>query len=350
MSGRLSVIHVVRRYGCVGGMESYVWHLTRCLAAKGVDVSVLCEAQFGDAPPGVRVTALGTVRERPRWLALLRFSGRVGRLLRDRAPGTLVHSHERTAVHDVTTFHGPPFAHVRQRPFWKLISLRIWAHLWMERRELLGPRVRRVVPNSPAIAGELAHYYPEVRARMAEPIAPGLPEVPARTEPPVEKSSRVVGFVGKEWRRKGLERAIEVFRALRAARPGLRMLVIGPEPVEIAPLLQGIEESVSCLGWTSAIGHYRTLELLIHPATAEPYGMVVAEAMAARVPVVVSGESGVSADVTPAHGRVLAAAAPLREWVDACEEMLSRADLPPGFDRPWERVADEYLAVYEELA
>lgn len=70
----MQLLHIVRRFGPVGGMERYVWELTRALAAAGHNITVVCESMQADAAPaGITVVELGTVRPRPRWLAHLRF-------------------------------------------------------------------------------------------------------------------------------------------------------------------------------------------------------------------------------------------------------------------------------------
>src|SRR3972149_2596164 len=92
----IPTLHGVRRYGPVGGMERYVWELTRALAAAGHPVTVLCEHNHGGAQAGVTVHELGEIALRPRWLSLLRFSRRVAQWLREHPqPGALIHSHER---------------------------------------------------------------------------------------------------------------------------------------------------------------------------------------------------------------------------------------------------------------
>ena len=170
---KLNILHVVRRYGPVGGMERYVWELTRELAALGHQVEVVCERCHVEKPPGIVVHELGEIAPRPRWLAQLRFSGRVTAWLKENPhSGWLIHSHERLKVHHVTTFHGPPFATIFERPFWRRISLRVWMRLYLERREL---RVaQRIVPNSEIITRQLAHYYPEYSPKVTQPVVPGV--------------------------------------------------------------------------------------------------------------------------------------------------------------------------------
>jgi len=342
-------LHVVRRYGPVGGMERYVWELTRALVAAGHPVTVLCERLHAPAPPGIVVHELGEVRPRPRWLALLRFSRRVERWLREHPrPGTLVHSHERLGVHQVTTFHGPPFANVLDRP-WRRPSLRAWMHLRLERRELLGPTVRAVVPNSQLIAQQLRRYYPAVGERLTAPVPPGVAAGPMRPARAVPADGGVIGFVGREWQRKGLDLAAEIVAALRRQRPRAELWVIGPDPAEVRELFSGWDGGCRLLGWSSDPGIYAGMDLLLHPARAEPYGMVIAEAMASAVPVVISDRCGIAPDVTPEAGSVLPIDAGIAAWVDACDLQLGRSRPPPPFERGWDRVAREQLAIYRDI-
>jgi UDP-glucose:(heptosyl)LPS alpha-1,3-glucosyltransferase len=346
----LPSLHVVRRYGPVGGMERYVWELTRALAAAGQPVTVLCERRYASGHDGVVVHELGEVLPRPRWLALLRFSRRVARWLRAQPqPGVLVHSHERLGVHHVTTFHGPPFATVRERPWWRRASLRVAMQLRLERRELCAPGVRAVVPNSALIAAQLLHYYPQVAARLTAPVAPGVEPGPRRPARAVPADGGVVGFVGREWRRKGLDHAAAVVAELRRRRPRLELCVVGPPPEEVRALFAGWDGGFRLLGWSADLSAYPQFDLLLHPARAEPYGMVVAEAMAAAVPVVISDRCGIAPEVGPGSGAVLPADAPVADWAAACERELSREAPPPPFERSWAQVAQEQLAIYRRV-
>jgi UDP-glucose:(heptosyl)LPS alpha-1,3-glucosyltransferase len=348
---RLHLLHVVRRYGPVGGMERYVWELTRELAALGHRVGILCEEVCAPAaPPGVEAFPLGTLRPRPRWIAYLRFSRRVRRWVESRpSEPWLIHSHERTGSHHVTTFHGPPFAALRDRPLWRRASLRVAANLWMERREVCGTTVRAVVPNSRVIADQLRKYYPDVIAKQVEPIAPGVSPSPARPSRAVPGDGGIVGFVGYEWRRKGLEMAVRIASGLARTRPKMEFWVAGPDPGEVRHLFRNFGGAQRLLGKTEAADLYPMLDLLLHPALQEPYGMVVAEAMAAKVGVVVSDACGVAESVTGRHGAILSLHAPMEDWIAACREVLERSDPMPGYDRPWARVAKEYVRLYRSL-
>ncbi len=345
----MKTIHIVRRYGPVGGMERYVWETTRELAKLGHEVMVLCEVCVGEVMPGIVVHELGRMRYRPRWLYYWRFGRRVHAWLRAHPqPGWLIHSNERVGVHDVTTIHGPPFASVRDKPWWKKVSIRVAMQLWMERREL---RVAKaIVPNSQIIAQQLAHYYPEYAHKITTPIVPGV--MPGVVRPPreVPRDGGIIGFVGREWQRKGLPLAVEIVETLRKQRPKLELWVVGPEPREIQHLFRHWQGGYRLLGWRTDNAHFEQIDVLLHPAKAEPYGMVISEAMAAKVPVVVSDMCGAAAQVVEGRGEVLSLQASVASWVEAMLLQLVRRTPLPGFVRAWDVVAQEFVSVYQEIA
>lgn len=343
----MKVLHVVRRYGPVGGMERYVWELTRELRKLGHEVEVLCEVCLAEKPADIAVYELGQIAWRPRWLSLLRFGWRAARWLKVHPhPDWLVHSHERIDVHDVTTFHGPPFASVFEKPFWRLLSIRVLMQLYLERRELTKPHC--IVPNSQAISKQLAHYYPQLAGKLTVPVVPGVQPGKLRAQRTVPAGGGVIGFVGKEWQRKGLPLAAGIVARLRRTRPELELWVVGPQPEEIRHLFAGWQGGYRLLGWSEQ-SHYAEFDVLLHPARAEPYGMVISEAMAARVPVVVSDVCGAAAQVAPDAGAVVPLDASAERWADELEKQLRRNDMPPQFVRGWDDVAREYETIYRNI-
>jgi UDP-glucose:(heptosyl)LPS alpha-1,3-glucosyltransferase len=328
-------------------MERYVWELTRELQQLGHRVSVICERCHVEKPESITVVELGEIAPRPRWLSLLRFSRRVARFLADHpGPDRVIHSHERLNTHHLTTFHGPPFATVLDKPWWRLISLRIAMQLYLERRELSTPH--HVVPNSRFISQSLAHYYPELAHKLTEPIVPGVVPGALRETRRVPPDGGIVGFVGKEWQRKGLPRAVAMVAALRRTRPNVQLHVVGPAAADVAHLFADWRGGYKLLGWNDQ-APYAAFDVLLHPAKAEPYGMVISEAMAAKVPVLISDVCGAAAHVTAASGAVLPLSAPLDAWVQALDQELSRVEPVPQFERSWRKVAEEYVEIYSGI-
>lgn len=344
----MNIVQVVKRYGPVGGMERYVWELTRELQQLGHQVTVLCERCHADKPAGINVVELGETAKRPRWLSQVRFSLRVTRWVDDNpCADRVIHSHERLGVHDVTTFHGPPFATIYEKGWWRFISIRVWVRLYLERRELDTAKI--IVPNSSFISRQLAHYYPEMAAKLSAPIVPGVLPVLPREPRIVAADGGVICFVGWEWQRKGLPKAIEIVAALRRTRPNLELWVVGPNPADLEPLFSAWTGGYSLLGWREDNDYFSEVDVLLHPAKAEPYGMVISEAMSARVPVVISDVCGAAEHVTQDAGSVLPLDASIVTWADAVEQQLNRSEPVPQFDRSWGRVAQEYELIYREI-
>jgi UDP-glucose:(heptosyl)LPS alpha-1,3-glucosyltransferase len=348
----LRVIHVVRKYGPVGGLERTVWELTRELVLKGHVIIVLCEELCADhAPPGVQLHCLGTITPKPRWLAYLRFSRRVFQWLKSHPrPGWIIHSHERIGVHCITTFHSQPFALVRSAPWWKRSSLRAYMNFWLEKRELCGVQVQKVVPCSSYIAGLLIDHYPCVQDRLTSPVIPGITSITKRPHGTVSSSGGIIGFVGKEWQRKGLNTAVAIVHELRKSRPDIELWVAGPEPVEVKHLFSSWNGGYRLLGNVNTQDLYSQLDLLLHPARMEAYGLVIIEAMAACVPVVVSSACGAADDIRKEHGAVLNLNEPVFVWAEAVRKLLDYQISPPGYQHTWEQFAEEYEGIYATLS
>ena len=354
----LQIIQIVRNWGPVGGMESYVWHLSHELAKKNCLVTVICE-QSCHAPdhPNIKIIEIGQLKQKPRWLMYRRFAKKVDDVIQELgAENFVIHSHERSISHDITTFHSMPFATVKDKGWWKRLSIRAWSYLRMEAQEL-GIDVTtgqtkdlKIIPVSSVIATAIQKYYPQAQSNIQTPITPGVSQTPKRLSKQVPHDGGTIGFIGKEWARKGFEQFMRIARQLQASRPNLKLLVLGPEKEQVMHLCSNYPGEISFLGWQASANYYQELDLLIHPASSEAYGMVISEAMASSVPVLVSSACGAASDVSPQHGSVLDIQDSLNNWVGQANHWLDHASEVPGYERPWSQVANEYLTQYELIA
>jgi UDP-glucose:(heptosyl)LPS alpha-1,3-glucosyltransferase len=358
-----SVIQIVRRYGPVGGMEKYVFELSRALSRHGWQVKVLCESDCSegsslDVTQPVEVVVLGNRFTKPRWLAQWAYSEKVSQYLRAHpAVNTVIHSHERTAVHHVTTFHGPPFLKRKSRSLdWLSPRIHMWTYL--EKRELLARQVRAILPNSRLIADQLLTFYPEVSPRLLAPAYPGVDasyfEAPASElagGSGKEKTSRgkTVGFLGKEWHRKGLDLAVETVQLMRKADPDVKLLVAGCDTLAVERLFESWDEGYELLGWVEPQKFLRKIDVLLHPARAEPFGMVIAEANAIGVPVVVSDQCGAAELITQDQGSVCSMADTPQAWSKACLKELRREQVVKPLGLTWDLLADQHIDLYSSL-
>lgn len=107
----------------------------------------------------------------------------------------------------------------------------------------------------------------------------------------------VVGFVGRLIPRKGALDLVKAAPAIRAARPEVRVVVVGDDPYEDeeADYATAVRASskVDHVGRVAeAAGILGHLDVLVLPSRQEPFGTVVAEAMAAGTPVVATRVDG----------------------------------------------------------
>ena len=126
------------------------------------------------------------------------------------------------------------------------------------------------------------------------PVQLDPPDVPAPWPP----GGEVVGFVGRPEPRKGPLDLAHAAPRIRAARPGARVVFVGDDPYGADP---GYTEAVRSApdvehyGWVDgAAGLMRHLDVLVLPSYDEPFGTVLAEAMAVGTPVVATRVGGLA--------------------------------------------------------
>lgn len=142
--------------------------------------------------------------------------------------------------------------------------------------------------------------------------------------------------------------AVQVVRQLQRTRPNLKFVVVGPDASDIHHLFSDWLGGYVLTGWSEQPG-YTQFDALLHPAKAEPYGMVISEAMGARVPVVISDMCGASTHVAGAAGAVLPLSAPISVWADTLDRQLSRTEPVPQFERSWCAVATEHERIWSTV-
>lgn len=126
----------------------------------------------------------------------------------------------------------------------------------------------------------------------------------------------VVSTVAQVSELKGTDTFIEAARLCLEEDPDFRFLVIGPDAHGDTDFAQSMRDRVEELGLGEQIRFlgsrtdlpdlYATSDLLLHPTRKEAFGLVVAEAMAAGVPVVARHVGGIPEIVTsPAVGSLI---------------------------------------------
>jgi glycosyltransferase involved in cell wall biosynthesis len=147
----------------------------------------------------------------------------------------------------------------------------------------------------------LRRIYPVLPTWIFEERKPGL----GRAAWGIREDAFVVGYVGQITPWKRVHDAITAFGIAAAEVPGSRLIIAGaakfrPENRQYLEALldlarqRWLEDRILFVGFQGDLLRlYGALDVLLHPAAREPFGRVVAEAMAQGLPVVATAEGGV---------------------------------------------------------
>jgi UDP-glucose:(heptosyl)LPS alpha-1,3-glucosyltransferase len=285
----MEVIQVVKRFGLCGGMEEYVFRLTEELCKRGVKVKVLCETQVTETENEIKVIQLGQSIKKPRWASHIMFSQKVSNWVNKHSNSNeIIHSHERSSCHHVTTIHSTLFNFPRKG----LPTFRKYMNEYLEKREMNSNNLKKIVPVSQLIAEQIKEKFPFTKNILSHPIPPGVAKINT-SKKKFDIQMPIIGFIGKEWKRKGLLKVIEIWREVTNKYPNTKLCLAGfPKTDDIGLSIEEIKK-VELLGFVqNKEVFYSKIDMLLHPAKKEAYGMVIAEACSLGIPVICSKECG----------------------------------------------------------
>ena len=342
------IVQVVKRFGLCGGMEEYVFQLSYELKSAGVNIVVLCEEKVSCHKDNVlEVIELGSSWRKPRWLSHLIFSNKVKNWInKNPFQGRIIHSHERISCHHITTIHSTLF-NFPPRGF---PSFRKFMNEWLERREITSDSVKVAVPVSHVIKDQIRLKYSMLGEENHKPIVPGVDSKLAIDFSKVERKVKTMGFFGQEWKRKGLEKVLSIWRELRNSGSEIKLVLAGFDENEEVGIFENEKREIQFLGWISdKLKFYSKIDILVHPAKKEAFGMVITEALFLKIPVVCSTQCGASMFNKEGAITALNESAPISEWVKEVQHLLDNkeANFPPIPD--WRTNAAQYIKLYESF-
>ena len=340
----MEVIQVVKRFGLCGGMEEYVFRLSHELNRLGVHVRVLCEVQLTEEEEGVEVIKLGESIKKPRWLSHILFSRKVSNWVKqNKKVNQVVHSHERISCHNVTTIHSTLFNFPKKG----FPSFRKTINEYLEKREVSSRNLRKIVPVSSIIADEIKEKFPISSNLLMDPIPPGVAKIKTRKKS-FDLKQPSIGFMGKEWKRKGLPKVLEIWREVKKTIPATNLVLSGFHKDDNIGLSSDEKSQINILGYVKQKElFFEKIDILVHPAEREAYGMVIAEAFSLGIPVICSTKCGAAVD-NPIKGHSLCRTSPSMLWAST---VLKCFHSMPHYnhdllDYSWEDTAQRYLSAY----
>jgi glycosyltransferase involved in cell wall biosynthesis len=377
---RLRIAVLSRNFATTGGgAERYSVAIVEQLAARH-EVHVFAQTIAHDFP-GVTYHRVAKPMERPRWINQLYFAWATWRATRKGFD--IVHSHENTWHGNVQTVHVLPVKHtlfegkqgtaLAVRWLKVLTSPRLLAYLWLEKHRYAWALKKRVVCASSSLKAVLQATYP-ASAPMLDVVTPGVDGVPGRASAAQRAQGReqlglpieatLLLFVGNDFVKKGLPALLQALAQLPALT---HLAVVGQAESEssmrrLAGQL-GLTARVHFLGSQRNMGPaYRAADVLVHPTLEDAYGMVVLEAMAHGLPVVVSDTpySGIAQDLRDGENALLledprdvsALATILQRLQTDADLVIGLANRAQEFAQAhsWERAASAYEAMYARNA
>ncbi len=373
---RLRIAILNRHFGArFGGAERYSVALVEQLAARH-EIHVFAQEIEHDFP-GVSYHRVSRPFPKPRWVNQLWFAGRTWWLTRQGFD--VVHSHENTWHGQIQTVHVRPFRvgvfHGRS-PFRRalkwlniLTSPRLIVYWLLEAARFWPLPDRRIVASSESVRDELLTGYPQI-AGLLSVIPPGV-HLPVAA-PDRAGQRRRLGlpqdvplalFIGNDYEKKGLPALLAALGILS----GLHLAVVGngahiPAFRKRAESL-GVADRVHFLGSLSDVTPaYEAADLLVHPTTEDTYAMVVLEALAHGLPVVVSAPAycGIAADLKDGREALIVADPRDPAQIAACvRRILDDAPLAAALGAGgrnfaagcgWDAIAARQEALYLMLA
>lgn len=359
-----------------GGAERYAVSVAEQMA-KQHEVHVFAQ-NFENVLPGVTYHRVPCPCARPRWINQLYFAWATWRMTRKGFD--VVHSHENTWHGDIQTVHVLPIKHTlfTGRHGWGLAlrwlkvltSPRLLTYLWLEAARYKNRPGRKVVLTSHTLRSVMEQAYPHA-AHMFTVIPPGVATVEGKASPELQRAARerlglplnaqLLLFVGNDFVKKGLPTLLQAVARMPAE---VHLAVVGQSAQMDAMrrLAAPVQDRVHFLGSLPDVSAaYRAADVLVHPTLEDTYAMVVLEAMAHGLPVVVSGAEycGIAVELSDgSNAQVLENPQSSAEIDQVVQRIMGDADLAENMSneatvfaqtRTWNSLQSTYDGVVVEV-
>jgi glycosyltransferase involved in cell wall biosynthesis len=319
----------------LGGAEAMLHTVLQGAGTGGHEIQLVF---FQDGPwpaelraAGLRVDIVeaGRVRQLHRVAATV---SRLAALFRERRPDVILNWAAKTQL------YGSPaavLAGMSDRVVW-------WQHAiagrhWLDLGANLLP-ARAIACYSTAAADAQHRLWPHRRTIVIAAGASPALDIPGPPPLALPGGAPVVGIVGRLQAWKGQDRLLRAQALLRERGQPMHLVIVGGDSYGLSPQyaasLQpliaelGLQDAVTLVGEVpDAMPFVQQLDVLVNASDPEPFGIVLLEAMAARVPVV-AVNSGGPPDIVE-HGRtgMLARSGDPEDLADAIEPLLASAQL-----------------------
>lgn len=371
----LRICMVSRLFSPSGGLELYCHKVVEGLLERGALVTVVCEenqSKFSHpnlkfhlfTPPGKKLSKAERLKQ---YLEL------TSRAVKESGPFDIVHSQHHPVVPlDVATFHNHTVFRLSKvgKPWERLLNnLKVtFTGAYKARNEV----DRQLSKNAKCLnftSKTTRDDFYDTFSLGAKPWVVSYPGASlansSNTEPEADSPDKSGGpftvlFVGKGFRKKGLDTLLDAMKILKSEGRNCRLLIAGlsKKPADALRLGRlGLEKEVEYLGFRHDMENvYRQAEAIVLPSRIEPFGMSPIQGMLRGLVPIVSAVCGVSEILTENQDALI-----LKNHLDHKElagliarlmndrelaSRLSTAAMTTAKEITWEKAVESTLMAY----
>ncbi len=365
---------VIPKYGLVGGAEQFASELTQRLCAYNNEDKFHVFAnrwQKSDAPITFHQIPIISF---PKFLTTLSFAYFVQRQI-NRNNFSLVHSHERIFAADIFTLHGIPHRYWVHNVRRKRMSLYDLATAWVEKKLVYKGNCKKFIAVSSLTKNIFLQEY-QINPDKVAVINPGvdLDDYAQQNKDSVRNNIRrelginiadpVILFASMNFEIKGLDDVLFSLAKLKAQNRKFKFIVVGKGNIKKYTKMAKEAQIISDVIFTGPVNKeklirmYLASDLYIMLSKFDTFGMVVLEAMAAGLPVIISSNVGAKDLVQEDKNGFIVSNTSDTDYIatkiallldENIRRPLAEAAYQTAEQNTWDDVTKKYAAIYENL-
>ena len=369
---RKKIAVVVPKYGLIGGGERFVFELTERIARiSSYEIHVFSN-KWRSGSDHITFHKIPIITF-PKWLTSISFAYFANRKIA-KMDFDLIHSHDRVFKSNVVTLHSIP-----HRTWVSKIRQKRWPSLfdhgtsWTEKQMYKYSGCQMFLPVSKLVKKEVMETF-QIDERNIRVVHPGVDverfqsanlndRQEIRHAFGISESDLLILFVGMNFEVKGLDPLLSVIAHLKSEyhNDQVKTLVVGKGNNKKYKALAhrlGIDKQIIFSGVRNDIERiYQAGDILVMLSKFDTFGMVVTEAMAASLPVIISDNVGAKDLVTQGENGFVVNREDIELISSKIHLMLNKEKrLEMGkkayntaLDNTWEKMTLTVLNVYESL-
>jgi UDP-glucose:(heptosyl)LPS alpha-1,3-glucosyltransferase len=364
---------VIPKYGLVGGAEQFASELTSRLSGQyGYNFDVFANRWLSDRA-GINFHHIPIVSF-PKFLTTISFAYFTRRQLSANR-FSLVHSHERIFAADIYTLHGVP------HQFWihcvrkKKMSLYDLATSWVEKKLVTQGNCQKFIAVSNLTRDIFLHEY-NIDPQRVTVIHPGVDlndyaindkrsiRADVRNEYGFISAEPIILFASMNFEIKGLDAIMLSLARLKSKKHSFKLFVAGKGNIRKYTQIAheaNIADDVIFTGMLSKeklIRLYLAGDMYIMLSKFDTFGMVVLEAMAAGLPVIISSNVGAKDIVQEGENGFIINDTSDADYIaskigllldENIRSLMAQRALDTAAQNTWAQVAAKYSEVYSSV-